>query len=218
MLNEERRTMEESYTSATQSSNLRCEADRRTDVDVLIAAGLAPGVLGAALMRLHGEWDGAERKRLASAADFLGAARNRPADTRKPPQTSAQVLAVAHEMAQKHNAQQAKLFMGTLKTLPHVVDALAKWAAIRALPEPQALAHAVVAFWLDGTCHVCHGRGKEVIPGTPALGKPCKACRGTGRRKEPEGEAGRLMLTLVDDCVVRARNSMRKRLHPSANV
>ena len=38
MLNDERRTVEESYTSATNSSNLRCEADRRTDVDVLIAA------------------------------------------------------------------------------------------------------------------------------------------------------------------------------------
>ena len=42
MLNDERRTVEESYTSATNSSNLRCEADRRTDVDVLIAAGCTP--------------------------------------------------------------------------------------------------------------------------------------------------------------------------------
>ena len=63
MLNDERRTVEESYTSATNSSNLRCEAERRTDVDVLIAAGCTPGILGAALMRLHSEWDGAAKKR-----------------------------------------------------------------------------------------------------------------------------------------------------------
>ena len=31
MLNDERRTVEESYTSATNSSNLRCEADLRTE-------------------------------------------------------------------------------------------------------------------------------------------------------------------------------------------
>ena len=63
MLNDERRTVEENYTSATNSSNLRCEADRRTDVDVLIAAGCTPGILGAALMRLHSEWDGCAKPR-----------------------------------------------------------------------------------------------------------------------------------------------------------
>ena len=59
----EKRTIEEAYTSATNSSNLRCEADRRTDVDVLIAAGCTPGILGAALMRLHSEWDGCAKPR-----------------------------------------------------------------------------------------------------------------------------------------------------------
>ena len=69
MLNDERRTVEESYTSATNSSNLRCEADRRTDVDVLIAAGCTPGILGAALMRLHSEWDGCAKPRAMTETD-----------------------------------------------------------------------------------------------------------------------------------------------------
>lgn len=218
MLNDDRRTIEESYTSATASSNLRCEAEKRTDVDVLIAAGCTPGILGAALMRLHSEWDGAERLRPAVAADFVSAARQRPADSRNPAQTTAAWLAAAHKMAQDHNAQQAKLLMGNLKTLPRVMAVLAEWATMRALPEPQALAQAVVVFWLDSNCHACHGRGHEVIPGTPSLGRKCKACNGSGKRKEPKGEAGRQMLSLMEDCVTRARTHMKKRLRQSANV
>lgn len=212
MLNEERKTTEESYTSATQSSNLRCEADRRTDVDVLIAAGCTPGILGSALMRLHSEWDGAEHVRPAVAADFMSTARQRTNDSRNPLQTTAALLAAAHKMAENHNKQQAKLLMSKLKTLPRVVGALAEWATMRALPEPQALAQAIVAFWLDSTCQACQGRGHEVIPGTPSLGRKCKACNGTGKRKEPKGDAGRQMLGLMQDCVSRARTNMKKRL------
>lgn len=211
MLNDEVRTAEEAYTSATASSNLRCEADRRTDVDVLIAAGCTPGILGAALMRLRSEWDGSEHLRPAVAADFVSAA-----DSRKPFQTAAALLAAAQKMAHDHNTQQAKLLMGKLKTMHRVVGILTEWAVMRALPDPHALAQAVVAFWLDSTCHSCHGRGNEVIPGTPSLGRNCKACNGTGKRKEPRGESGRLMLSLMEDSVTRARTSMKKRLRTIA--
>lgn len=212
------RTVEEYYTSATASSNLRCEAYRPTDVDVLIAAGCIPGVLGAALMRLHSEWDGSERMRPAVAADFVSTARQRPADSCKPVQTAAALLAAAQKMAHDHNTRQARLLVGKLKTMPRVVGILTEWANKRALPDPHALAQAVVLFWLDGNCRSCHGRGNEVIPGTPSLGRKCKACNGTGKRKEPGGEAGRLMLTLMEDSVIRARTSMKKRLHQSQNV
>lgn len=183
MLNDDRRTIEESYTSATASSNLRCEAEKRTDVDVLIAAGYTPGILGAALMRLHSEWDGC-----------------------------------AHPRGKALTETDARVLMGYIKTLPRVLSILDAWAAERQAAEPKKLAQAVIAFWLDSICPYCRGRGKEVIPGTPALGRQCKACRGTGRKKEPGGDMGRLMLTLMDDCVIRARNSMRKRLRQSQNV
>ena len=218
MLNDEIRTVEESYTSATASSNLRCEADRRTDVDILIAAGCTPGILGSALMRLHSEWDGAEHARPATAADFISTAKQRTNDSRNPPQTTAALLAAAHKLADSHNKQQAKLLMGKLKSLPRVVAVLTEWAIMRALPEPQALAQAVVAFWLDSTCHACQGRGHEVIPGTPSLGRKCKACNGTGKRKEPRGEAGRQMLNMMDEALEVVRASMKKRLRQSPNV
>lgn len=175
MLNDECRTIEESYTSATQSSNLRCEADRRTDVDVLIAAGCTPGILGAALMRLHSEYDSSSEKRPGSQTDAI-------------------------------------LLLGKLKSLPRVLEAIEAWATLRKLAEPKRLAHAVVAHWLDSTCRPCGGRGQEMIAGTPSLGRRCKACHGSGKRKEPMGEAGRKALNLMEDCVSRARELMSKRL------
>lgn len=52
-------TVEEAYTSANQSSNLRVVADKRGDADIIIAAGWSASRIGAALMRLHTEYDGA---------------------------------------------------------------------------------------------------------------------------------------------------------------
>ena len=175
MLNDERRTIEESYTSATQSSNLRCEADRRTDVDVLIAAGCTPGILGGALMRLHSEYDRSSEKQARTATDAI-------------------------------------LLMGKLKSLPRVLEVIEAWAVLRGLDAPKRLAQAVVAHWLDARCQPCHGRGHELIPGTPSLGRQCKVCKGTGKRKEPMGEAGRKALNMCDEAVAVARASMAKRL------
>ena len=59
----EARTVAEAYSSAGNTSDLTVKADKRTDADVLIAAGWSPGLLGAALLRLHSEWDGAAKKR-----------------------------------------------------------------------------------------------------------------------------------------------------------
>lgn len=179
MLNDTPRTTEEAYVSATQSSNLRCDPDKRTDLDVLIAAGCTPGILGAALMRLHSEFDSSSEKQARTATDAI-------------------------------------LLMGKLKSLPRVLQALEDWARLRGLDAPKRIAQAVVAHWLDARCQPCHGRGHEQIPGTPSLGRKCKACNGTGKRKEPKGEAGRQMLNMMDDCVMVARNSMKRRLRNSA--
>ena len=54
----EARTVAEAYSSAGNTSDLTVKADKRTDADVLIAAGWSPGLLGAALLRLQSEWDG----------------------------------------------------------------------------------------------------------------------------------------------------------------
>lgn len=179
MLNDTPRTTEEAYVSATQSSNLRCEPDKRTDLDVLIAAGCTPGILGSALMRLHSEFDSSSEKQARTATDAI-------------------------------------LLMGKLKSLPRVLKALEGWALLRGLDAPGKLAQAAAAYWLNSMCTACEGRGHERVAGTPMLGRQCKACRGTGRRKEPMGDAGRLMLSMMEECVMGASNSMEKRLRNGA--
>lgn len=213
MLNDTIRTTEEAYVSATQSSNLRCEPDKRTDVDVLLASGMTPGILGGALMRLHSEWDGAERLRAAAPADFA-----KTAEPRKPlaaMATAAGNAAAAKALADAANEQAMILLMGKLKSLPRVLEVVEAWAVKRGLGEPKRLAQYVVAHWLAPGCPHCHGRGHELIAGTPSLGRRCKACHGSGRRKEPMGEAGRKALNMLDECVQVARASMSKRLRQS---
>lgn len=175
MLNDTARTTEEAYVSATQSSSLRCEADRRTDVDLLLASGMTPGILGSALMRLRSEYDSSSEKQARTATDAI-------------------------------------LLMGKLKSALRALEVIEAWAAQRGMDAPKRLAQAVVSHWLDSNCQSCHGRGHELIPGTPSLGRQCKVCKGTGKRKEPMGEAGRRALNMCDEAVAVARASMSKRL------
>lgn len=63
------RTVEEEYTSAGNSDDLTVKAERRSDADILIAAGWTPGMLGSALLRLHSEWDGAAKPRKLTETD-----------------------------------------------------------------------------------------------------------------------------------------------------
>lgn len=53
----------------------------------------------------------------------------------------------------------------------------------------------VIKHWLDDMCHACHGRGYEVVPGTPMLSeKQCEHCGGQGRVKLPEPDDASLWL------------------------
>lgn len=77
MLVDEKRGIDETYTSACSTSDLRVEADRPGDADVLIASGWSPTRIGSALLRLHSEFDRAEmptkptRKRIEALAVAL---------------------------------------------------------------------------------------------------------------------------------------------------
>ena len=59
----------EKYTAAQNAADLRIDLNSEKPVDVLIAAGLAPGMLGHALMRLHGEWDAAAKPQNITQTD-----------------------------------------------------------------------------------------------------------------------------------------------------
>lgn len=55
-LNDDKPGIEEQYSKAVSSSNLRVELDRRSPADILIASGLNNSRLGGALMRLRAEF------------------------------------------------------------------------------------------------------------------------------------------------------------------
>lgn len=217
MLNDERRTIDEAYATAMSSTDLRCdtrEGAPRGDADVLIAAGWSKSRLGGALLRLHTEWDGAEHARVARASDFQQDAKARTFGQHNP-QTPAQVKAAAEQLAHRANEQQAKLLMAHLKTLPAVREQLAleliKWK----VEDAEAVAFAVLRWWLSPACSACHGRKFEVIPDTGRLSsKQCKPCGATGKTRIPHGEVGRKLANHMDDCVMSARHSIRNRLHP----
>ena len=63
MQEQARPDINEQYTVSMNASNLRVEADIRSQADILIAAGWSASRLGAALLRLHSEWDSAEHPR-----------------------------------------------------------------------------------------------------------------------------------------------------------
>lgn len=215
MYQDDRRTIEESYASATASSDLRCDTRDgapRSDTDLLIAAGWSPSRIGAALLRLHTEWDGAEHLRPATGADFAQAASARQPVAHG--QTPAAARAQAEKLAVEHNHQQAKLLMSHLKTMPVVREQLTLQLLKWKVEDAEQVAGAMLRWWLAPNCHACHGRKFEVIPDTGRLSsKHCKPCGATGKLRIPHGEAGRRLANWMDDCVGIARNSIRKRLH-----
>ena len=175
----------EQYASATHATNLRVEAERRSSADILIAAGWSPSRLGAALIRLHSEWDGSEHPRFDQAAGKK---------------------VYMHEMA---------MLLGKLKTLPEVREQLMIQADKWGCDNPKNVAGAILQWWLDRRCNTCHGTRFEVIAGTGRQsGKVCKSCRGTGEAHIPCWEPGRRMANFMDDAVNQARTQIRNRLHP----
>ena len=191
MLNDEKRTVEEAYCSATQSSNLRVEADRRGDADILIAAGWSMSRIGAALLRLHSEFDGVEHPRTATAADFKG----------------------DKKAAHAHNLHETGLMLGRLKSLPGVREQVAIQAQAWGAADPQTVAAEVVRWWLSQVCQECHGTKFEHVPGTGRLSaKQCKACRGSGLAPVPGGDLGKRLANWLDECVHAGRDGIKKRL------
>lgn len=173
-MNIEAKGVDESYIAANNTSNLRVESERRGSADVLIAAGWSASRLGAALMRLHSEYDG----------------RSRPINS---------------------GATDDRLMMGGLKSLGGVIERMEHEAALLGFESPKLEAFKAVAWWLSKTCGGCQGRKYQVMLGTPSLTtKPCMSCGGTGENAL-SGKTKKLVI-FMDDCVARARDSIKKRL------
>ena len=170
-------TTAEKYSSAIHASNLRVEAEKSGAGDLLIAVGWSASRIGAALMRLHTEYDGAGLSRNPSKTD-------------------------------------AMLLVARLKSLADVRREAEIQARVWNMTDPTHTAFAVILFWLDQRCGQCEGRGARVIPNTPALqAKHCNVCHGSGKSTAPRGEDGKRLANYLDECVMRAQQSIKKRLY-----
>lgn len=118
----------------------------------------------------------------------------------------------AHQR-RSHPEADAVQLLSRLRSLAQVLEAVERWATAKHLADPRCLARTSVCYWLDPTCRTCMGRGSALVPGTPMLGRVCKACGGSRKAREPMGQDGRRMLNMLDDCVSRRNQSMKKRLH-----
>ena len=107
----------------------------------------------------------------------------------------------------------AQLLRIKLRSLAAVNEQVTLQATAWGMADAEVKAGAAVLWWLDRACRRCTGRRFELIPGTPALSnRLCKACGGIGEAQIPNGQEGRRLANYLDQCVHRAKQSMKGRL------
>lgn len=222
MLNTEARTVEEAYTSATNSSDLRVEADRRGDADVLIAAGWSMSRIGAALLRLHSEYDSAAHPPAPSPRQVEAIASTMLIEVPcldkegKPSKKMVPDIRAAQRKAKEWQLHETALMLGRLKAMPSVREQLTIQALIWGVADAQDVAAKLVQWWLSQVCPECHGTKYEAVAGTGRLSaKACRVCRGSGLAPIPCGDVGRRLANWMDECLHATRHSMGRRLRSS---
>ena len=230
-------TLDERYTSATVTSNLRVEADKRGAGDVLIAFGWSASRIGAALLRLHSEWDGVSRtkhigkdaierlswemgrqpseKECSDRYEALVKKNVSPADAMRLASATIPDRAAAKKAADDWYQHEMKLAMQRLKSLPEVRAQVVRQAWAWNVDDAEHVAASVLLWWMDKTCKVCNGTQEQIAKDSHRhIGKACQACGGTGEIRVPRGQDGRRLANWLDMCSQLGRTSIAKRLRP----
>ena len=206
-------TVGERVATACHASNLRDEADRTSQTDVLKAMAWSRSRLGSGLMRLHSEYDAIEKPRPLSHEALVALTLTMHSDATDPKQRIKEKQAMAKAEAAKWAYTEKTLFLGKLKTLPAIVEQVTIQCGRWGMPEPRQVATVTVGHWLNQVCTACNGVKFQLIPNTPATSeKQCKSCRGSGLSTVPHGSSGKKVLNYLDDCVSRGQQSIRERL------
>ncbi len=153
-------TIGERYRKATNTSNLKVEARRSGDADLLIAAGWADS-LGIKLYRLAGEFDQAARdlhqvKNKTDAIMVLGKLKTL---------TQARVALVGFAM-----------------------DAAPRWGVTMDPNITAIVVGKALSAWLDPNCHKCSGVGSVRAVTMARRRTSAGACGGSGKTRHGLGE------------------------------
>lgn len=214
--------IEEQYQTATNGS------------PVLISAGMIQVVkdgdappplfngtrLGLAMLRLHSEFDSAAKpKRLGKDAIAALTAILKTEDAKAkaqaerkgaPYKSPGSAATRAAAQAQAWYAGELQILAQSLKSRAVVWEQLNHWRALKSIPADTVAA--ALAHWLNPTCPVCDGHGLRKVEDQPALSaRQCYKCHGSGHLPRPHGTGP--VLSYFDDCVQKARTSLKNRLH-----
>ena len=211
MLIDERRGIEEAYTSATTTSDLSVTPERHRDAMILIASGLVMNQnrLGQVLRRLHSEidtrgrprpLDGEGIERLAATLPplYLKTKRDRKGvETR----IYGPDLVAAKKLAEQQYLVLFEAFLRRLKEFPIVRAHLTAHLLKREMPDAEAKADAVLMWHMQQKCGACGGTKLATVPGTNRHSAAvCRSCWGIGEREIPCGNDGRWIANFLDDC------------------
>lgn len=210
-------SLEERYGSATVSSNLRLDENRRGAVNLLIAAGVASrpdkdGVvkasraLGGALERLLSEWNQVAKPRripVMSLKDWLevlplvqvGERMGVPVMSRDKAGARAKRFAQqqASDAAYRNELMLLAQKLPSRLLIRQVLFAVAlKWGC----EEPEDLVASAIVYWLASKCQTCSGTG-EVQAGDQV--RTCGDCQGGTEAPVPGADAGRALVNFMDE-------------------
>jgi len=218
-------TLDERYTSARNSRDLTVASSElpNRDSDVLAAAAWTQSRAGHLLMQLHSEWDAAEKPSKPTPTlikALVGTYQQLPhgvdpelqqRDDRGNPAPLTHAMAKVY--AEAWYRHEVGLLLGKLKTLPGARKEIAEQAAKWGWEDPATGSAEVLRWWLDQTCHTCHGTKWELVQGSNRQGsKACRACQGSGFTLAPHGQAGKKLANWMDEGVNIARRRIRKAL------
>jgi len=215
------RSIDESYSIACTTSDMRVEGDRRGDADVIIASGWSPVRMGSALLRLASEFDTSARPKPPTREEIdvlaLSEVKRETIGKDDEGRPIVKIIRLGHKSAQakawEWHASELNKFMGKLKSLPGVKREVIDFATRDGIEGAEAKAPAALGWWLMQNCLSCHGRQETEIVGTARLsGRECRICHGSGKSPTPYGSEGRRIANVLDDCVQRARQSIKQRL------
>lgn len=233
---EDRPTISERYSSATESSNLKVNGpDRKDSADIIIAAGWLADSMGALLLRLRREYEmasgdlGRARQYCLGRIDIAAELRKQAKKERQAEQfgpgradlSLRQAAAIEREVAGILVTERA-LALGRLKTLRETKEVLGGFAVKQAtkvrfmVPDRvvQILVGRVLDVHLDPLCHHCCGRSFNGGAFRSDKVVLCRHCNATGHRKDHIGQNerehwfARHLLSEMDRVLARAAGGM----------